>query len=197
VGHLGIDATPAQVTLYLIGGPPRTGKTTLAKRILRERGIPWASTDAVRDTVSPVVPGLVEAGRLGEPPEPEADLLVPFIVRFALDMAYVAGGAYVVEGIGFLPRDVHRFERHGDDVRAVFVGFSDVTLASIDLHAPHSWQATATDDERTRLVPWILDSSERYRADAAAHRQPYVDLSPDFEAGHDAALERLFADREA
>jgi 2-phosphoglycerate kinase len=33
--------------IYLIGGPPKCGKTTLAKYMLREHGIPWVSTDAL------------------------------------------------------------------------------------------------------------------------------------------------------
>jgi len=33
--------------IYLIGGPPRSGKTTLAKTLAKRLGIPWISTDTL------------------------------------------------------------------------------------------------------------------------------------------------------
>lgn len=33
--------------IYLIGGPPKCGKTTLAKRLAKKRGIPWVSSDTL------------------------------------------------------------------------------------------------------------------------------------------------------
>jgi len=42
--------------IILIGGPPRCGKTTLAKRVSHELGIPWISTDAFDDIVKEYVP---------------------------------------------------------------------------------------------------------------------------------------------
>lgn len=33
--------------IYLIGGPPRCGKTTLAKEMSKKLRIPWVSTDAL------------------------------------------------------------------------------------------------------------------------------------------------------
>ncbi len=37
--------------IYLIGGPPKCGKTTLAKYLLKEKGIPWVSTDTLQNIV--------------------------------------------------------------------------------------------------------------------------------------------------
>jgi 2-phosphoglycerate kinase len=35
--------------IYLIGGPPKCGKTTLAKMMLKKFGIPWISTDTLQN----------------------------------------------------------------------------------------------------------------------------------------------------
>ncbi|OGF22453.1 hypothetical protein A2Y83_04145 [Candidatus Falkowbacteria bacterium RBG_13_39_14] len=35
------------IMIYLIGGPPRCGKTTLAKEMSKKLRIPWVSTDAL------------------------------------------------------------------------------------------------------------------------------------------------------
>lgn len=42
--------------IYLIGGPPKCGKTTAAKLLLREHGIPWISTDALETIIYPYIP---------------------------------------------------------------------------------------------------------------------------------------------
>lgn len=37
------------MAIYLIGGPPKCGKTTLAKRMSRELSIPWISSDTLEN----------------------------------------------------------------------------------------------------------------------------------------------------
>ena len=42
--------------IYLIGGPPKCGKTTLAKRLSKEIGVSWISGDTVQNIVKLSVP---------------------------------------------------------------------------------------------------------------------------------------------
>lgn len=37
--------------IYLIGGPPKCGKTTLAKQFSKSVGIPWVSTDTLQNVI--------------------------------------------------------------------------------------------------------------------------------------------------
>lgn len=39
--------------IYLIGGPPKCGKTTLAKKLSKSLGIPWVSTDTLENVIKP------------------------------------------------------------------------------------------------------------------------------------------------
>ncbi|MFA5986034.1 MAG: AAA family ATPase [Parcubacteria group bacterium] len=39
--------------IYLIGGPPKCGKTTLAKTLSKSLGIPWVSTDTLQCVIKP------------------------------------------------------------------------------------------------------------------------------------------------
>ena len=41
--------------IYLIGGPPKCGKTTLAKRLSKLKGIPWVSTDTLQNVIKPYI----------------------------------------------------------------------------------------------------------------------------------------------
>jgi 2-phosphoglycerate kinase len=39
--------------IYLIGGPPKCGKTTLAKKLSKSLGISWVSTDTLENVIKP------------------------------------------------------------------------------------------------------------------------------------------------
>lgn len=39
--------------IYLIGGPPKCGKTTLAKKLSKSKKIPWVSTDTLQNVIKP------------------------------------------------------------------------------------------------------------------------------------------------
>jgi 2-phosphoglycerate kinase len=41
--------------IYLIGGPPKCGKTTLAKALAQAKGIPWVSTDTLQSVIKPYI----------------------------------------------------------------------------------------------------------------------------------------------
>src|SRR6266498_3600918 len=45
-------------TLYLVGGAPRVGKSSLAHRLLETDGIPWLPTDVLRAVLRRVLPEL-------------------------------------------------------------------------------------------------------------------------------------------
>src|SRR5213593_1668262 len=41
--------------LYLVGGPPRTGKSALGLAFLKARGVPWLSLDVMRTVLRRIV----------------------------------------------------------------------------------------------------------------------------------------------
>jgi predicted kinase len=51
-------ASVAGRMLYLVGGPPRMGKSSLAQRLVQTEGIPWLPTDVVRTVLRRVLPEL-------------------------------------------------------------------------------------------------------------------------------------------
>jgi len=42
--------------IYLIGGPPRVGKSTLARLLAKEKAIPWISADDIAAVITPYIP---------------------------------------------------------------------------------------------------------------------------------------------
>jgi hypothetical protein len=67
--------------LYLVGGSARSGKSALGLTLLRERGVPWLSTDIVRTVLRDADPRIEEAD--AKPPDLErlAGAMRPFIER--------------------------------------------------------------------------------------------------------------------
>jgi len=50
--------------LYVIGGPPRTGKTTLASALMRRTSFPYFSIDHIAQAIIPYIPDADHAARL-------------------------------------------------------------------------------------------------------------------------------------
>jgi predicted kinase len=54
--------------LCLVGGAPRVGKSTLARRLLHAEGIPWLPTDIIRTALRRVLPDLEALDAIIQPP---------------------------------------------------------------------------------------------------------------------------------
>lgn len=179
--------------LYLIGGAPRCGKTLLAQRVASALGAGWGSTDTVRDVVGMVRVDFANAGGVGTPPGPEADLFFPYFERTAESCSYLAQD-YVVEGVGFLPRHVEALATWVER-RVVFVGMVAPRLDAILAHEGRNrWHRHLPPETLADLPAWIADWSHLLRGECADAGVPYVDLSVDFDAGQRDA-ERLLLGR--
>lgn len=176
--------------LYLLGGPPRCGKTTLARRIAAARGIGWFSTDTLRDVVDMLIP-LYAAGGIGRPHGAEADLLFPYLERTVQSCAYLADD-YVIEGVGFFPRHAVALAA-SSELRVVFVGMSAVDLSSVLEHeGRNTWHRGLAAEELAQVPAWIERWSDEIRVECEYFGLDYVDLAPDFAEGRRRA-ERLLA----
>ncbi len=89
-------------TLYLVGGAPRVGKSSLAQRLLEADGIPWLPTDVLRTVLRRVLPELdaidqdpVDAGLL-------AEVMYPHVEQAAAVCAEEAE-RFLIEGFELSP----------------------------------------------------------------------------------------------
>jgi hypothetical protein len=182
--------------LFLLGGAPRCGKTSLAARIAGERGIGWLSTDTVRDVVNLHVP-LFEVGGIGRSHRDEADRFFSSFETIARSCAVLAAD-YVIEGVGFYPRHVAQLD-DGLAVRAVFVGQSTVAVDDILRHeGRNAWHRHLDEATLARLPAWIEAWSAELAEECSTYGFPYVDLAAgaDGFVGGQARVEALlFSDR--
>lgn len=173
--------------IYLIGGPPRTGKTRLAQRLSRQLGIGWFPLDTLRYAVRALVPEVTEMNSFGQPPGPWADFFHPYVRDTVLSSDYVAGD-YIIEGIDFMPRHARALAAE-IPVRCCFLGLSTADLATIDAHAGRMDYQQHLDPEARDAYPrWIERWTRDVHAECTQLHLPFVDLAHDYEAQASQAL---------
>src|SRR6266508_5514493 len=88
--------------LYLVGGPPRVGKSSLAQRLLKLDQIPWLPTDVLRTVLRRVLPALdtidqdpVDAAMLSE-------FMYPHVEQ-AAELCAEEAERFLIEGLELSP----------------------------------------------------------------------------------------------
>ncbi len=183
--------------LYLIGGPARSGKTLLARRLLQLRQVPYFCTDYLTS-------GL-EAGALGLGVRHEltsrarGERMWPVLAGVLRNVVEVEP-EYVVEGDSLLPSKIAGFAAdHGGRVRAYFLGYARCSLEAKcafirSFPSPvNDWIAGMPEEALCTLVSEMRQFSEFLEADCQAHALRYFDGSGNFSLAIEEAQEYLLA----
>jgi hypothetical protein len=111
--------------IYQIGGPPRIGKSTLAKILLQKNNVPFVPTDAVFHTLKDTPPTPIVDDKLGH--QQKAIDFYPFL-RELIKHLHWSGTDFCVEGDAFLPEQIdqliHDPEFEKIHMRCVFLGMA-------------------------------------------------------------------------
>lgn len=169
--------------LYLIGGPPRMGKSTLAQKLLKEQTIPYVSTDGLTVMLKP----------MGEPsfysPE-KAARLYPVLETFISRMLKVCPD-YTIEGDAFSPHHVDAL-RENHELRAIFFTMSQVSKDDIIQYAKYdNWASSDTESQLDDLVNRITDASKIIQEECLRLDIPCFDLSNNYEKTFELAYRAL------
>ncbi len=164
--------------LYIVGGPPRVGKSALGRRIMERRRIPWLSTDIVKTVLRTVVREIDELDRGHADPDLVAERMYPFLERTA-EVALDQCETFLIEGAEWFPRHVAALDATLQDIslRACFLG--NVTYSHADLAAYHGvnrWHDWVLEEERHGMPAWIRSWSDRLRVECEDSGEPYVDV---------------------
>jgi hypothetical protein len=183
--------------LYLIGGAARAGKTLLAHRLFRERGVPYFCVDYF---VSALDQGAPELGIQGESPtEPKTRKLWPRIVPMLRNIVEVEL-AYTIEGDALLPSGVASLSQaYRPQVHACFLGYACTTperkLAEIRNFggSVNDWVQHHSDEYVLALCSEMIEFSQFVRRECASLGLPYFDVSDGFQQGLEQAYASLIA----
>jgi hypothetical protein len=165
--------------LYLVGGPPRVGKSALAQRLLRADGIPWLPTDVVRTVLRRVLPELDATDQDPVDAERLAEVMYPHIEQ-AAEVCAEEAQQFLIEGFELSPSHPARLQAAlaGITVRACFLGhatFAGGDLASYRGPKPqHESQLSAA--ELGQAAAWIRQRSRQLRHQCQVEGQRYIDV---------------------
>jgi len=172
--------------LYLIGGPSRSGKTLLARQLLRERGLPCFSTDYLTSGLEAGAPALGVRHDLQS--RLRGERVWPVLAGVLRNIAEVEPG-YVVEGDVLLPGLVAPLAtEYGGAVRVCFLGFAraavEAKCASIrSFPGPvNDWVAGMDEGGLVALVEEMAEFSRFLETECRGPGLRYFDGSADFAA---------------
>lgn len=186
-------------TKYLIGGAPTVGKSTIAAALAAHLGVPWISTDQIRDIMRTV------ADRRTHPKlfNPEgygaeslfnafsADALVEIEVgqgeaawtgiRALIERDYTWPQGFVVEGVNLLPHLIGRDFADAADVRCVFVTDAEPERMREVIFSRGIWDEAGRypDSVKEKEFAWVVQFDAWLKEQALAHGFPVVALRKD------------------
>lgn len=176
--------------IYLIGGPPRAGKSQLMQRFIEKRPMPSFSCDFLYDLdqVKQIEgfsgAGILEKGRQFRPTLEQ--LLINVSLR-ARDC--------VIEGEVILPEFIPDLQKKFD-VKACFIGLSSITNKEIIDHGgffnwPQYKLDTGLNQEVADLAERTIKRSKIIEEQAKQYNQQYFDLSVNYETSVSQAISDL------
>jgi 2-phosphoglycerate kinase len=193
---------------YLIGGVPRSGKTTLAKKLALKTGIPWVSTD----TLESVVMGYVSPESLDnmfpkslirkQTNQSNDEMYTAYSSAQIVD-AYLTQGKsleraieafvecetkykheFILEGHHIHPEFVARLKERFE-LKAIFVGRDSVekTVGAITQHAnENDWVTTKTKNPETyqKIAGMLVNFSQYFRESAKVNGLTYISVEDNY-----------------
>lgn len=181
-------------TLYIVGGSPRAGKTTIVEKFLEQNPIPSTSTDALRAAMRNAlfdepyvtaeklsIKGNVEFRRPGYKERlkksfssdiPENELAWKAAVGL-IDHYDRRNQSLILDGMVFDPEQVRRLKLTNLAVKVLFVGYNSVSHAdTIIEHAkgnPYDWindWLGETEGDEKEIRDWVATEVDRSNINA-------------------------------
>jgi hypothetical protein len=181
--------------IYLIGGPVRVGKSTLAKLVLERNHIASITTDALTNCIGRNLPATRLAGS-HIPQEEWEENAYPFIRRFIKTIQYDYPD-YLLEGAALSPVVVQRLSQKFP-VRAVFVGNSTTNADILAEHMGNNlWIKSASPEELQHIPTAIITRSHFLERECQKLGYYYVDLANNFEQKIEEAYQALFSSKDS
>ena len=180
--------------LYVLGGAPRAGKSSVARRLLSERHLPYFPTDAL---MMGLRNGLPELGLPSGDPRATGERLWPVVRAMAMSLHWTRE-TYVLEGDLLLPEYIATLRPAlQGQLRACWLGYADIDIADkvgqlrSFAAGPNDWLGDAADDALRRLVRRMRAFSRELRQRCRECGLPYFDGSRDFLAATEQAYAYL------
>ena len=157
--------------IYLIGGCPRVGKSTLAQKLVKDKCIPYVPLDTV---VHMLKEGSTDVDIESNTDVPEK--FYPFLERFIYHTKYGVSD-YTIEGVAFTPRQAYKLLQEYE-MRVCFLGTSSISLETVLKHGGvNNWLKLHSHEEQQRLVESYIPRSAKIKAECEEFNLQYFDMA--------------------
>ncbi|MEI7604477.1 MAG: hypothetical protein WCJ19_05670 [bacterium] len=175
--------------IYLIGGVPRAGKTTLRKFLFERMNIPGTDTDSMIELLQESYPELDV--KFGMPQEVNEKRLWPYI-KTLIGQNLKQGIDYVIDGDSLVPDFLSQI-MNDENIRICFIGLENVNsqdkLNIIRQQAVKGeWTYMHTDEELKSFIEGYMTKSRNLRESCEKYGIKYFDTS----VNHDEVLEQAY-----
>lgn len=177
--------------LYLVGGVPRVGKSTLANLILERNKIAYVDADWIIHMLMLTAPhlGVKVFSKFNKYEfRNKAINFYPFLYQFIKHNQPVVS-KYIIEGDSFLPQHVFALKKDFQ-IKACFLGLSNLQ-PQILLNNPSKndwWIKKLTPQQLVNLCKWIVNMSTFLEKECRKYKIKYFDLSKN----HSEQIEKAY-----
>jgi hypothetical protein len=181
--------------LYVIGGAPRSGKTSLSRRVVSEKQIPYFPMDALFGALANGAPelGVRYEDSLIERP----DKMWP-ITKHLFNSFFNEEGEFLIEGDSILPSQINEMAMAQKPVKSCFIGYTELNKdEKLGLVRKHhqgdiDWTRKISDEEMFTMIDEMIEFSKFLKEECAKYDIKYFDISYDFEGVRNEVFEYLF-----
>lgn len=170
--------------IYLISGASRSGKTLIAKTLLKKQSLPYLSLDWLMMGFNNGIPEYGIHHLLW--PDDIARRIWPFFKGMLENMLF-EGVDYVIEGEAMLPELLTPFmATHPGKFKVVFVGYTTIDVeekvnqVKAFSGGENDWLTRLADEKIIEHTQNMLTHSKRIKADCERHGITYFDTSTEF-----------------
>ena len=181
--------------LYLIGGAPRSGKSLLAQRILKEKQVPYFPLDALIGTLTFATPEFDINHDLSFRLKSEK---VWRFTEHLFNHFLSEEESYLVEGDCILPEQAATFiEKHPDEIRCCFMGYTTLTseeklnYVRTFNRGDIDWTNDHTDEALLEMIERMIEYSLFLKEECSKYNIEFFDVSDDFSGTSEKALNHL------
>jgi 2-phosphoglycerate kinase len=182
--------------IILIGGAPTTGKSTMAHLVAKHLGVPWISTDQIREIMRLVAnrkdyPKLFNpegytaerfltefsAEQIANMEMEQGEAVWPGIKKFIED-DYTWKDGFVIEGVNLLPHLIAKDFANEKQIKPIFLVDEDADRIRNVVFTRGLWDDahTYSDDVKEKEIEWTLLFSHKLKTEVEKYGYPWIEV---------------------